>query len=74
MPNYITPTIGTGAVSGSGDEALNVPELYLYDTVKSLIGQCVVPLPWVRSSLNFLRITGKGCMMPQPEGTLSNIS
>ena len=43
MANYVTPTIGTGAVSGSGDEALNIPELYLYDTVKSLIRQCVVP-------------------------------
>lgn len=30
MPNYVTPTIGTGAVSGSGDEALNVPELLQY--------------------------------------------
>ena len=44
MANYVTPTIGTGAVSGSGDEALNIPELYLYDTVKSLIRQRVVPL------------------------------
>ena len=45
MPNYVTPTIGTGAVSGAGDEALNVPELYLYDTFKSLIRSIVVPLP-----------------------------
>ena len=44
MPNYVTPTIGTGAVSGAGDEALNVPELYLYNMVKSLIRKNVVPL------------------------------
>ena len=43
MSNYVTPTIGTGAVSGALDESLNIPELYLYDTVKSLIRQCVVP-------------------------------
>lgn len=46
MPNYVTPTIGTGAVTGGSDETLNIPELYLYDTVKSLIRQRVVPLHW----------------------------
>lgn len=32
MPNYVTPTIGTGAVSGAGHESLNVPELLQYQS------------------------------------------
>ena len=43
MSNYVTPTIGTGAVSGALDESLNIPELYLYDTFRIIIRHSVVP-------------------------------
>lgn len=42
MPNYITPTIGTGAVSGSGDEALNVPELWAKELQENRVNNLVM--------------------------------
>ena len=40
--NYITPTIGTGAVSGSGDEALNVPELWAKELQENRVNNLVM--------------------------------
>ena len=42
MPNYITPTIGTGAVSGSADEALNVPELWAKELQENRVNNLVM--------------------------------
>jgi len=42
MPNYVTPTIGTGAVSGSGDEALNVPELWAKEIQENRVNNLVM--------------------------------
>lgn len=42
MPNYITPTIGTGAVSGSGDEALNVPVLWAKELQENRVNNLVM--------------------------------
>lgn len=42
MPNYVTPTIGTGAVSGSGDEALNVPELWAKELQENRVNNLVM--------------------------------
>jgi len=40
--NYVTPTIGTGAVSGSGDEALNVPELWAKELQENRVNNLVM--------------------------------
>lgn len=42
MPNYVTPTIGTGAVSGAGDEALNVPELWAKEIQENRVNNLVM--------------------------------
>jgi len=42
MPNYVTPTIGTGAVSGSGDEALNVPEIWAKEIQDNRVNNLVM--------------------------------
>ena len=42
MPNYVTPTIGTGAVSGSGDEALNIPELWAKEIQENRVNKLVM--------------------------------
>ena len=40
--NYVTPTIGTGAVSGSGDEALNVSELWAKEIQENRVNNLVM--------------------------------
>lgn len=42
MPNYVTPTIGTGAVSGAGDEALNIPELWAKEIQENRVNNLVM--------------------------------
>lgn len=42
MANYVTPTIGTGAVSGSGDEALNIPELWAKEIQENRVNNLVM--------------------------------
>ena len=42
MANYVTPTIGTGAVSGSGDEALNIPELWAKEIQDNRVNNLVM--------------------------------
>lgn len=42
MPNYVTPTIGTGAVSGTGDEALNIPELWAKEIQENRVNNLVM--------------------------------
>lgn len=42
MPNYVTPTIGTGAVSGAGDEALNVPEIWAKELQENRVNNLVM--------------------------------
>lgn len=42
MPNYVTPTIGTGAVSGSNDEALNIPELWAKEIQENRVNNLVM--------------------------------
>lgn len=42
MTNYVTPTIGTGAVSGSGDEALNVPKLWAKEIQENRVNNLVM--------------------------------
>ena len=40
--NYVTPTIGTGAVSGALDEALNVPELWAKELQENRVNNLVM--------------------------------
>lgn len=42
MPNYVTPTIGTGAVSGAGHESLNVPELWAKEIQDNRVNNLVM--------------------------------
>ena len=42
MANYVTPTIGTGAVSGSGDEALNIPALWAKEIQENRVNNLVM--------------------------------
>ena len=42
MANYVTPTIGTGAVSGSGDEALNIPEIWAKEIQENRVNNLVM--------------------------------
>ena len=42
MPNYVTPTIGTGAVSGSGDEALHIPALWAKEIQENRVNNLVM--------------------------------
>lgn len=40
--NYVTPTIGTGAVSGAADEALNVPEIWAKEIQENRVNNLVM--------------------------------
>ena len=40
--NYVTPTIGTGAVSGAADEALNIPELWAKEIQENRVNNLVM--------------------------------
>lgn len=42
MPNYLTPTIGTGGVSGSGAEALNVPKIWAKELQDNRVNNLVM--------------------------------
>jgi hypothetical protein len=42
MSNYVTPTIGTGAVSGAGAESLNVPKLWAKELQDNRVNNLVM--------------------------------
>lgn len=42
MSNYVTPTIGTGAVSGALDEALNVPKIWAKELQENRVNNLVM--------------------------------
>lgn len=42
MPNYVTPTIGTGAVDGNAHESLNVPELWAKEIQENRVNNLVM--------------------------------
>lgn len=42
MPNYLTPTIGTGGVSGSGHESLNVPKIWAKELQENRVNNLVM--------------------------------
>lgn len=42
MPNYLTPTIGTGGVSGSGHESLNVPKIWAKELQDNRVNNLVM--------------------------------
>lgn len=42
MSNYVTPTVGTGAVSGALDESLNIPEIWAKEIQENRVNNLVM--------------------------------